>query len=692
MGPESRKTRAGRAWMMLLLAPAAAAEEPMEEILVVDRFDARTYELAETLDVAPDSASLLERAVGADVVTNGPLTGMAQYRGMSRMRVSSRINGQVISPGGPNWMDAPLSYAPAAHLETLEVHRGIAPVHAGAETIGGVIDATSWHGRFADAGTDLQGRVRAGSHSVNSASLVSASLVGATTGQRVQLAFIDERGDDARFPGGSVLPTEYERRRYDVGYGFRFGDHTVQLDYGRNETGDAGTPALPMDIQWIDSDLLGLTHRYDGEALQVETRVYYSSIDHGMTNYHLRTAPMSPSMYRRNVTDVENLGFGVTAALGRWRFGVDGHDEVHGSDIDNPNAAAFFVRNFEDAQRTLLSAFLERDVELRRNWTAELGVRASRIETDAGTVDGTPAVLGMAPAVALRDRFNGADRSRTDHTVDWVGRVRWSPSSDLSWTAAVARKSRAPAYQERYLWLPLQATAGLADGRTYTGNLDLEPEVAHEFEVGFDYDDGRLHAAPRLFLRDVTDYIQGTPSTNAAAVQFVRMMNMMNGTANADPLEFSNVDARFSGFDMDWRYRFDARWSAEGVVNYVRGERRDVDDDLYRVPPLNAHVAVRYDRDRWGVRVETSFHDDQDRVSSVNAEPVTYGYVLGNLRAWWQVSERLRVSAGVDNVADVRYADHLAGLNRVRGNPGLPTGARLPGYGRNAFARLDLEL
>ena len=50
----------------------------------------------------------------------------------------------------------------------------------------------------------------------------------------------------------------------------------------------------------------------------------------------------------------------------------------------------------------------------------------------------------------------------------------------LTWYGGVSRKSRSPAYQERYLWLPLQATAGLADGRTYTGNLDLGLSIATE--------------------------------------------------------------------------------------------------------------------------------------------------------------------------------------------------------------------
>lgn len=31
--------------------------------------------------------------------------------------------------------------------------------------------------------------------------------------------------------------------------------------------------------------------------------------------------------------------------------GIDGHDETHNSNIDNPNNPAFFVRSFDDASR-----------------------------------------------------------------------------------------------------------------------------------------------------------------------------------------------------------------------------------------------------------------------------------------------------------------------------------------------------
>ena len=166
-------------------------------------------------------------------------------------------------------------------------------------------------------------------------------------------------------------------------------------------------------------------------------------------------------------------------------------------------------------------------------------------------------------------------------------------------------------------------------------------------------------------------------------------MNMMNGTSNALPLQFENVDAVFYGFDVDWNYRFADHWSLSGVLNLVRGERDDVDDDLYRVVPNNAVLALGYVTERWGASASMRWFDDQDRVSAENGELVTSGYEVLDVGGFVNINDRLRLGFGIKNLTDEEYADHLGGINRVRGNNDIGLGQRLPGYGRSAFASLD---
>ena len=528
--------------------------------------------------------------------------------------------------------------------------------------------------------------------------LASTTVLTTNKNHRFKVSALTEQGNNAEFDGGDILPSEYDRQRYDLAYGYQTGAHKLELALAVNETGDTGTPALPMDIDYIDSDLANLSYQYAGNKLSLNGKLYYSDIEHGMTNYHLRIAPTNPMMHRRNIANAENLGFKLDSKISEgnsvWLFGVDGHHEEHDANIDNPNNAMFFVTGFNQAERQVLGAFVEHQQSLNDSLSTELGLRYNHVSMDADKVDGTPAMMsmmGMAPGMTLRDQFNNSDRSHSDNNIDWVARLNYQASNNSNYFLGLARKTRSASYQERYLWLPLEATGGLADGNTYTGNLELDPEVAHEIELGLDYSSNSFSIAPRIFYRDIDNYIQGTATTNMQANMFVNMMNMMNGSNNNAPLEFNNVDAKIYGADVQWRYQIDTQWSLSGLINYVRGKRKDVDDSLYRIAPSNTTLAIDYQGSNWAGTVEMTTYNKQDKVSDTNHEQQTAGYSLLNARAHWQLSETIRIGLGVNNLTDKRYQDHLGGYNRVMGNADIAVGERLYGYGRNAYLRADLE-
>jgi iron complex outermembrane receptor protein len=665
-----------------------ARADHMEEIVVRGVHDTRTIEVSEAFVISPDTSQLLRRAPGANVNSNGPLSGIPQYRGMYGPRVGVQLDGMELAPAGPNWMDPPLSYAAAAQLESLKLYRGIAPVSVAQESIGGVVSAVTAQRDFVDGSAmEWSGRLLASGQTVNEGTQAGATLFGTSRSRRLRVSAMTEQGDDAGFSGGEILPSEYQRDRFDISYGQRWGAHTVDASFVHSKTGDTGTPALPMDIDYIEGDLYSIGYRFERGDWSVDGKLFYSDLDHEMTNYHLRQV-RSAAAWRRNATDSENLGFKLSAVhrndQGSWTLGVDGLDSTHNSDIDNPNAPAFFVTGFNDARRRVLGVFAEGRHQLGGGLRSELGLRYNRVDMDADRVDGTPAMM-MPPAAALRDAFNAADRDQADHNVDAIARLWYDASDGMTLYAGVARKTRSPSYQERYLWLPLQATGGLADGRTYTGSIGLDPEVAHEVELGVDLNSARLTLSPRLFYRDVDDYIQGVASEDMRASMLVAMMN----PGAPAPLQFQNTDARFWGFDMDWSLRLSGALGLRGLVNYVRGERQDVNDNIYRIAPFNATLGLDYRDSHWGLGVEAVYYAEQDEVSEINGELPSSDYALVNLNAWWQLRPSLRLAAGIDNLFDENYQEHLGGVNRVAGNPDLAVGERLPGYGINGFLRVD---
>ena len=95
-----------------------------------------------------DAAVLLHKVPGANVNSNGPLTGIAQYRGLFGDRVNVSSDGATYKSACANAMDAPLSHVPAVLTETLTVKRGIASVSSGIETLGGNIFQQTRRGEF----------------------------------------------------------------------------------------------------------------------------------------------------------------------------------------------------------------------------------------------------------------------------------------------------------------------------------------------------------------------------------------------------------------------------------------------------------------------------------------------------------------------------------------------------------------
>ena len=161
---------------------------------------------------------------------------------------------------------------------------------------------------------------------------------------------------------------------------------------------------------------------------------------------------------------------------------------------------------------------------------------------------------------------------------------------------------------------------------------------------------------------------------------------MMNPDRSG-PLQFNNVDAELYGFDMDWQWQLNANWSLSGLVNYVRGERRDIDDNLYRIAPPNTSLRLNYSTRTWTASLENVLYASQDNVSTTNNEKSSAGYGIVNFNGSWQALSAVQLAAGIDNLFDKHYRDHLGGYNRAA-NPDIATGSRLPGYGRNFFARL----
>jgi iron complex outermembrane receptor protein len=696
----------------VLHAPSLLAEENEEETVELERMEIRGEIIRPNMTgVLPeqgginDAAHLLQRVPGGNVNGLGPLSGIAQYRGLYGDRVNVDFKGMNYKPACTNQMDAPLSHVPAAMTSLLKVYRGIAPVSSGIETIGGAIVQETKRPEFNEDGTllDWTGKFSAGFNSANDG-WYGALYNGLTTeNHRLHAYGSKEFGNDFRYPGGENTPTRHDREAAEVGYGFRYREHVFDLDFNYNHTRPTGTPALPMDIILSEGGIL--TGSYEGKIsddINIKASYNYQDIRHTMDNFSLRqvagATPMQRNQNRRLSTNYSD-GFGYRLAIdfpllsGTMTVGADGDNANHDALVTNPSNSAFFIQNFNGAERDRYGFFSEWVVSPVQDWTVELGARVNHIEMDSGTVSTSQTSNLALPAAArqrwqrIADNFNTQNRAKTDFNYDLTGVIRHNLTSDLEVEVGFARKTRSPSYQERYLWAPFEATGGLADGYLYIGDLNLQPEKSYQGELGFTWRKGSLYFAPRAFYRYVDDYIQGVAAPDGDA-------KALAAGQNPKPLlQYANIDAILYGTDVEAGFRFMEKWRVDGMISYVKGDRADADDNLYRIAPLNGLISLFYEDVKWKLGTEVVGYWRQGDVSKFNQEVKTSGYALWNIRGQAELYKGLQLGVGVENLLDKEYRVHLNGLNRAIDNieNGTAIGERLPGIGQNVYVTLNYE-
>lgn len=646
---------------------------------------------AGTFGTAPDSsglkdtASLLKRVPGANVNRNGPLTGIASYRGMFGNRINISIDGANMKEVGPNSMDPPLSHIPAPLTGKLTVYRGISPVSSGIETFGGSMHAESKKGRFAEGdGIETSGTASMGYGSVDDGHY--GALLGAVANKnhKVYLSGSKEQGRDYKVKDNDKQAnTRYDREAFTTGYGYQREGHEFGINYSNNNTGHTGTPALPMDIVYVKGGLYDANYSWDiGDGYKLKTNVFYQKMRHLMNNYVMRT----PAARMSNRTEVEAGGIDLALDMnlfdGVFTVGVNGDQSNHDANMENLTTN-MKMNFFNGVERDRYSLFTEWNGEIAEDTTLELGARYTHTWSDTGMVTGGMNTNNLAMAamkVIYDDRvaFNDADRSRNFNFVDLAAVLHHSISSELDVEIGLGRKNRAPTYQELYLWTNSSAVGGLADGNTYISDLGLEHETAYQFDLGFDWHNENAYIAPRFFYHYVDNYIQGDTTAKA---------NSYTPATVGDVLQWSNIQAQLYGVDLEAGYTLTDNWRVDAGLNYVRGERVNSptgDSDLYRIAPLNGRTQLTYEQSGWMGAIEGVFYADQGDVAGYNQEQKTKGYMLLNLRGKYEPYHGVVIGTGIENVVGSRYVDHLGGYtnhNRANGRVAMP--------GRNIYATLS---
>lgn len=614
---------------------------------------------------ASDGGDYLKTIPGFSVIRAGGTNGDPVLRGMFGSRLNILTNGGMMLGACPGRMDAPTSYISPETYDRLTVIKGPQSVIWGPGGSAGTILFEREPEKFGELGSRVNGSVLAGSNG-----RFDKVLDAAAGNQLGYVRFIGNQShsDDFEDGNGDTVPSRWDKWNGDVSLGWTpDADTLLELTAGKGD-GEARSAGRGMDGSQFKRESLGLRFEKSnlGEVLdKVEAQVYYNYADHVMDNYTLRTPSGTGMMGMPMVSNVDRRTMGARIkATWRWAdvqliSGIDAQTNEHrqrGGMGVNAHKGQPWTK---DADFHNYGAFGE------LTWYA---TGEDRLITGAR--------LDRASA---RD-FRKGSATEGDTRADTLpsGFVRYE--HDLAAIPAttyigLGHTQRFPDYWE--LFSPKRAPAGSVNA--FDG---IKPEKTTQLDFGIQYRDERLEAWASGYVGQVRDYIL-----------FDYQRNMMGSLTS----QAQNVDARIMGGELGAAYKLTENWKADATLAYAWGKNSSDGKALPQMPPLESRLGLTYSRDTWSVGALWRLVAEQNRIAKNQGNVVgkdydtSSGFGVFSLNGAYKVNNNLKLSAGVDNLFDKAYAEHL----NLAGNAGFgyPASATDPVNepGRTFWTKVDFS-
>lgn len=623
-------------------------------------------------DEQDDVAQLLKQVSGVQVNRQSGTAGTVLVRGLGGSRLPVLKDGIALEGACNHGMDPATSYIDPEAVDQGTVIKGPSTVRYAGVLAGALVFER--HAPPADAPSEFklsQTLAAFGKQQTHAEALLNTEAAWAKAINR------HLQSEDERDGHGQRIPSRYLRDNHDLELGWRLTEEqTLSATLTRSD-GWAVYPAYHMDGTSFLSDSLGLqwrAQRLSPWVKQAEAQVRWQSVDHAMDNFTLRGEEgtyqpdadnrLREVMQQRNRSRAASLRMDLDVAEDQvLRLGLDSRLDSYDAQNHLSSTQCFDfgagpscfsndpgIKPYYDIHLQQTGAYAE--------WLATVGSTSLSTGWRVDSRESRAGDIRDFSANANPVKGQGSRRHMTLHSAF----ARAEQRLDAQWQAhaAIGQAERGPDYVE----------IGSLQG------YDLAIERHKELNAGLRYSTRQLSASVNGFINLIDNFMLVTSGTSAKSVDAVRR-----------------------GLEGELNWAASPALTLGGNLSLVWAANKTDHVALAQTPPTQGRLYAAWKQDAYGLKIATRMADGQQRIDrnhgSTNGLDVaaTPGFSVWDIQGEYKFNKQVQVAAGIDNVFDRYYVEHLNHSSSVSwANLGSTLPSQVPEAGQRWWLKLGITL
>ncbi|WP_395479912.1 TonB-dependent copper receptor [Candidatus Curculioniphilus buchneri] len=613
---------------------------------------------------ANDSVNYLKIIPGFTLIRNGGTNGDPIFRGMFGSRLRMLVEGGEILGACASRMDSPIAYIHPENFDCITLIKGPQSVLWGPGASAGILQFERVRPHFDAPGMKLNSSILIGSNSRLDQNLDTS--LGDVFGY---LRLVSNLSRSGNYQDSEKRPVHSGWRKWnsDITFGYTpSSEKLIEISIGHGN-GNAQYASRNMDGTYFKRNSIGI--KFEQNAInnnileKIEIQGWYHYADHVMDNYRRRDLLLRPSVLvcplaikpsfirapmRHNI-DRLTLG---GRSIGTWQWY---NLQLQGGTDMQVNWHRKHAKK-EGWQED--SCFQDGGIFAELKWWFKPEnnlISGIRIENTVLKYHPTKKIIKKRRETYPAAFFRLEHRSNNFPLMIYCG---------------TGMSERFPDY-----WEIMTLKSGRGSG--YDAFDRLKREKTTQLDLG-------AHLRLKKFNSWISTYTG----------QIKDFILFRYDSSNSKNNRAYNVDARTLGSEMGLSYHLSDHWRLKSSAAWSFGKNKSTHKPLPQIPPLEGRFSLGWVEGNWSITglwrlVAAQKHIALNEGNVVGKDfncSTGFGVLSSNIT--WKASKIFKINAGVDNLLNRRYSEHL----NLAGNPEFGYAAKSPliELGRTFWARANL--